>query len=92
MRVRRLVISGTGRPEFNAGSRMRGQLDTDLSDLGRAQAVAAAEVLAKRQPCSSCPRTCGGPRHRVDPWPSTAGCRCGSTPDCGRPTWVTGGG
>ena len=30
---------------------MQGQLDTDLSDLGRAQAVAAAaEVLAKRQP------------------------------------------
>jgi probable phosphoglycerate mutase len=29
---------------------MQGQLDTDLSDLGRNQAVAAAEVLAKRQP------------------------------------------
>jgi probable phosphoglycerate mutase len=29
---------------------MQGQLDTDLTDLGRAQAVAAAEVLAKRQP------------------------------------------
>ena len=29
---------------------MQGQLDTELSDLGRAQAVAAAEVLAKRQP------------------------------------------
>jgi probable phosphoglycerate mutase len=39
-----------GQTEFNAGSRMQGQLDTDLSDLGRAQAVAAAEVLGKRQP------------------------------------------
>ncbi|EUA87548.1 histidine phosphatase super family protein [Mycobacterium ulcerans str. Harvey] len=29
---------------------MQGQLDTDLSDLGRAQAVAAAEVLGKLQP------------------------------------------
>jgi probable phosphoglycerate mutase len=29
---------------------MQGQLDTDLSDLGRDQAAAAAEVLAKRQP------------------------------------------
>jgi probable phosphoglycerate mutase len=29
---------------------MQGQLDTDLGDLGRNQAVAAAEVLAKRQP------------------------------------------
>lgn len=39
-----------GQTEFNAGSRMQGQLDTDLSELGRAQAVAAADVLAKRQP------------------------------------------
>ena len=39
-----------GQTEYNAGSRMQGQLDTDLSDLGRMQAVAAAEVLAKRQP------------------------------------------
>jgi probable phosphoglycerate mutase len=29
---------------------MQGQLDTQLSELGRAQAVAAAEVLGKRQP------------------------------------------
>ena len=39
-----------GQTEYNAGSRMQGQLDTELSDLGRAQAVAAAQVLAKRQP------------------------------------------
>ncbi|OBI79956.1 glucosyl-3-phosphoglycerate phosphatase [Mycobacterium sp. E740] len=39
-----------GQTEYNAGSRMQGQLDTDLSDLGREQAFAAAEVLAKRQP------------------------------------------
>ena len=39
-----------GQTEYNAGSRMQGQLDTDLTDLGRDQAVAAAEVLAKRQP------------------------------------------
>lgn len=50
MRVRHLVLMRHGQTEFNAGSRMQGQLDTDLSDLGRAQAVAAAEVLAKRQP------------------------------------------
>lgn len=50
MRIRRLVLLRHGQTEFNAGSRMQGQLDTDLSDLGRAQAVAAAEVLAKRQP------------------------------------------
>ena len=50
MRVRRLVLLRHGQTEYNAGSRMQGQLDTDLSDLGRNQAVAAAEVLAKRQP------------------------------------------
>ena len=50
MTVRRLVMLRHGQTEYNAGSRMQGQLDTDLSELGRAQAVAAAEVLAKRQP------------------------------------------
>ncbi len=50
MTIRRLVMLRHGQTEYNAGSRMQGQLDTDLSDLGREQAVAAAEVLAKRQP------------------------------------------
>jgi len=50
VRVRRLVMLRHGQTEFNAGSRMQGQLDTDLTDLGRAQALAAAEVLATRQP------------------------------------------
>jgi glucosyl-3-phosphoglycerate phosphatase len=50
MRVRRLVMLRHGQTEYNASSRMQGQLDTDLSDLGRDQAAAAAEVLAKRQP------------------------------------------
>lgn len=50
MRVLRLVMLRHGQTEFNAGSRMQGQLDTELTDLGRAQAVAAATVLAKRQP------------------------------------------
>ena len=50
MSVRRLVLLRHGQTEWNAGSRMQGQLDTDLTDLGREQASAAAEVLAKRQP------------------------------------------
>lgn len=50
MRVRRLVLLRHGQTEYNAGSRMQGQLDTDLSELGREQASAAAEVLGKRQP------------------------------------------
>jgi glucosyl-3-phosphoglycerate phosphatase len=50
VRIRHLVMLRHGQTEYNAGSRMQGQLDTDLSDLGREQAAAAAEVLAKRQP------------------------------------------
>ncbi|MGH3562923.1 MAG: glucosyl-3-phosphoglycerate phosphatase, partial [Mycobacterium sp.] len=50
MRIRRLVMLRHGQTEFNAASRMQGQLDTELSELGHAQAVAAAEVLSKRQP------------------------------------------
>jgi broad specificity phosphatase PhoE len=50
MRTRRLVMLRHGQTDFNLGSRMQGQLDTQLSELGRAQAVAAAEVLGKMQP------------------------------------------
>jgi glucosyl-3-phosphoglycerate phosphatase len=50
VRVRRLVMLRHGQTEFNADSRMQGQLDTGLSELGRDQAVAVAEVLAKRHP------------------------------------------
>ncbi|WP_156686000.1 glucosyl-3-phosphoglycerate phosphatase [Mycobacterium sp. Marseille-P9652] len=50
MRVRRLVMLRHGQTDFNLGSRMQGQLDTELSELGRAQAVAAAEALGKLQP------------------------------------------
>ncbi len=50
MRIRRLVMLRHGQTDFNLGSRMQGQLDTELSELGRAQAVAAAEALGKRQP------------------------------------------
>jgi len=50
MTVRQLVMVRHGQTEFNAGSRMQGQLDTELSDLGRAQAVAVAEVLGERHP------------------------------------------
>jgi len=50
MTVRRLVMLRHGQTAFNLGSRMQGQLDTDLTELGRAQAVAAAEALAKHQP------------------------------------------
>jgi len=50
MRIRRLVMLRHGQTDFNLGSRMQGQLDTELSELGRVQAVAAAEVLGKLRP------------------------------------------
>lgn len=50
MTIRRLVMLRHGQTEWNAGSRMQGQIDTDLTELGREQAAAAAEVLAKRHP------------------------------------------
>ena len=50
MKTRRLVMLRHGQSDFNLASRMQGQLDTELTEVGRAQASAAAEVLAKRQP------------------------------------------
>ncbi|MEE6137987.1 glucosyl-3-phosphoglycerate phosphatase [Mycobacterium sp. 050128] len=50
MSIRRLLMLRHGQTDFNAGSRMQGQLDSALTELGRAQASAAAEVLGKLQP------------------------------------------
>ena len=65
VRVRRLVMLRHGQTEYNAGSRMQGQLDTDLTDLGRdagrrrrrgaGQAAAAAHRVVGPAP---------RPRHR----------------------------
>lgn len=43
--TRRLILLRHGQTEYNATRRMQGQLDTDLSEIGRAQAQAAAQVL-----------------------------------------------
>ncbi|SIS07830.1 histidine phosphatase family protein [Williamsia sterculiae] len=48
--VRRLILLRHGQTEYNAANRMQGQLDTDLSDTGVAQAANAAEVLSSRDP------------------------------------------
>lgn len=42
---RRLILLRHGQTGFNAESRMQGQLDTDLTDLGRAGASSAADML-----------------------------------------------
>ena len=49
-RVRHLVLLRHGQTQSNADNRMQGQLDTPLTELGLAQAAAAAEVLAVREP------------------------------------------
>lgn len=46
MGERRLILIRHGETEYNATGRMQGQLDTELSEVGRAQAKAAGEALA----------------------------------------------
>lgn len=48
--VRRLILLRHGQTEYNATRRMQGQLDTDLSETGRMQALTAAQALAGRSP------------------------------------------
>ena len=48
--IRRLILLRHGQTEYNATDRMQGQLDTDLSELGRTQAKTAAAELATREP------------------------------------------
>lgn len=50
MSVRRLVLLRHGQTEHNATSRMQGQLDTALSELGRSQAWAAGRGFANLRP------------------------------------------
>lgn len=49
---RRLILLRHGQTEYNADNRMQGQLDTDLSALGRSQARTAAVALVGRKPIS----------------------------------------
>ena len=46
MTLRRVTLLRHGQTEYNAGGRMQGHLDTMLTDEGRAQAGAAAPLLA----------------------------------------------
>ena len=47
--ARRLLLLRHGETVYNAGKRMQGQLDTDLSEAGFAQAKAVAAHLGERE-------------------------------------------
>jgi broad specificity phosphatase PhoE len=46
----RLIVWRHGNTDWNAGHRVQGQTDVPLNDLGRQQAVDAAELLARLKP------------------------------------------
>lgn len=46
--VRRLILLRHGQTDWNAGDRMQGQIDTELSDVGRRQAKTCAPDMATR--------------------------------------------
>lgn len=48
--TRRVVLWRHGRTDWNVAGRVQGQTDTDLDDVGRGQAVAAAARLASLEP------------------------------------------
>lgn len=50
MRCRRLILLRHGETDYNAGNRMQGQLDTELTARGQDQALHVARALANRRP------------------------------------------
>jgi glucosyl-3-phosphoglycerate phosphatase len=50
--VTSLIVWRHGNTEWNASGRVQGQTDTDLNDLGRQQAVDAAEQLVRMHPAA----------------------------------------
>src|SRR5688572_16900664 len=50
MTVTRLIVWRHGNTDWNAQGRVQGQTDVPLNDLGRQQAVDAAELLVRLKP------------------------------------------
>jgi glucosyl-3-phosphoglycerate phosphatase len=50
--VTRLIVWRHGNTDWNAGNRVQGQTDVPLNDLGRQQAVDAAELLVRMRPAA----------------------------------------
>jgi broad specificity phosphatase PhoE len=50
--VNRLIVWRHGNTDWNAGSRVQGQTDVPLNELGKQQAVDAAELLARLRPAA----------------------------------------
>jgi glucosyl-3-phosphoglycerate phosphatase len=50
--VTRLIVWRHGNTDWNAGGRVQGQTDVPLNDLGRRQAVDAAELLVRLRPAA----------------------------------------
>jgi broad specificity phosphatase PhoE len=48
--VNRLIVWRHGNTDWNAGGRVQGQIDVPLNDLGREQAVDAADLLVRLKP------------------------------------------
>jgi probable phosphoglycerate mutase len=65
----RLIVWRHGNTDWNAGHRVQGQTDVPLNDLGRQQAVDAADLLVRLQPTALVASDLGGPPTRRLLWP-----------------------